>query len=397
MPQNGDQLSILGFGCMRLPMQNDKIDEARAIRQIHSAIDQGVNYLDTAWPYHAGESEPLVGKALRGPLRQRVKVATKLPCWMIKTRADMDRYLAAQLEKLGTGHIDYYMLHALDGATWDNMQKLGAIEFLEAAKKDGRIINAGFSYHGLGPDFIRIVDAYSWCFAQIQYNYLDEEYQAGTAGLKHAAAKGLGVIVMEPLRGGSLAETPPPAIKTLWETAPTRRTPAEWALRWVWNHPEATVVLSGMNDETQIQENLAIASRALPNTLTQAELDLVARVAGAYQGLMAVNCTGCGYCMPCPAAVGIPMCFEEYNKMRLFGGLDEAKFRYAFRLSGELGDGKPGYASQCVQCGECLDKCPQHLPIPDLLAKVAADFEDDKMAQRVAIARKIFQQEAPKR
>ncbi len=394
MPKNGDELSILGFGCMRLPVMEGKIDEARAISQIRYAIDNGVNYLDTAWPYHAGESEPVLGKALEDGYRDKVKVATKLPSWMIECREDMDRYLDAQLKKLGTGHIDYYLIHALNGTLWDNLEPLGVADFLEQAKKDGRIVNAGFSFHGLGDDFIRIVDAYPWEFCQIQYNYLDEDYQAGTKGLKYAAEKGLGVIVMEPLRGGNLAETPPDAVKAIWDEAEVRRTPAEWALRWVWNHPEVTVVLSGMNDEAQIRENLSIAGTAHAHALTQKELDLVDRASRAFAGLMKVGCTGCGYCMPCPSEVMIPICFEEYNKMHLFGPEEEVKFRYAFRMSGQLVDGRPGYASQCVQCGECLDKCPQQIQIPEVLAQVAAEMEDSSMPEKVAIAEKIFRAEA---
>ncbi|HPS02884.1 MAG TPA: aldo/keto reductase, partial [Candidatus Sumerlaeota bacterium] len=260
MPKNGDELSILGFGCMRLPMLERKIDEPRAIRQIRDAIEHGINYFDTAWPYHAGESEILLGKALRDGYRDRVKVATKLPSWMIKSRADMDRYLNTQLKKLQTDHIDYYLLHSLDGKSWANLARLDVLEFLDQARKDGRIVNPGFSFHGLGEDFKPIVDAYPWIFCQIQYNYLDEDYQAGTAGLEYAASKGLGVIVMEPLRGGNLGlPTPPPAIAAIWNEAPVRRTPAEWALRWVWNHPEVTVVLSGLNDEAHIAENRTIA------------------------------------------------------------------------------------------------------------------------------------------
>ncbi len=395
MPKNGDELSILGFGCMRLPVAEGKVDEARAVSQIRHAIDNGVNYLDTAWPYHAGESETVLGKALQGCYRDRVKVATKLPSWMITSREDMDRYLAAQLKKLDTDHIDYYLLHALNGTLWDTLEPLGVIDFLEQAMKDGRIVNAGFSFHGLGEDFIRIVDAYPWTFCQIQYNYLDEDYQAGTKGLEYAAEKGLGVIVMEPLRGGNLAVgTPPPAIRTVWDEAEVRRTPAEWALRWIWNRPEVTVILSGMNDEAQIQENLSIAGTAQANVLTEKELDLVARASRTYAGLMKVGCTGCGYCMPCPNEVMIPICFEEYNKMHLFGPVEEVKFRYAFRMSGQLVDGRPGYASQCVQCGECLDKCPQQIPIPDVLARVAAEMEDSSMPEKVAFAEKIFRVKA---
>jgi predicted aldo/keto reductase-like oxidoreductase len=388
--KNGDKLSVLGFGCMRLPATDRKIDEARAIAQIRYAIDHGVNYLDTAWPYHAGESETLLGKALQGGYRERVKVATKLPSWMIKSRADMDRYLAAQLEKLGTDHIDYYLLHALDGTSWDRLARLGAAEFLDKARADGRITNPGFSFHGLVGDFKRIVDAYPWVVCQIQYNYLDENYQAGTEGLQYAAAKGLGVIVMEPLRGGSLARVAPPAVEAIWKEAKVRRTPLEWALRWVWNRPEVTVLLSGMNEEAHIEQNLAIADTAHGNALSDEELRLVERVGRKYRDLMKVGCTGCGYCMPCASGVQIPSCFEEYNKMHMFGAAQEVKFIYAVRLSGILGDGQAGYASQCIRCGDCLEKCPQQIAIPDVLAQVAAELEGPDLPERLAAARSIF-------
>jgi predicted aldo/keto reductase-like oxidoreductase len=387
MPKNGDKLSILGFGCMRLPVKDRKIDEERAIGQIHYAFDQGVNYADTAWPYHAGESETLLGKALRG-YRERVRVATKLPSWMIENRQDMDRYLAAQLRKLETDHIDYYLLHSLDGTMWDKMVRLGAPEFLDRARDDGRIVNAGFSFHGSAEDFKRIVDAYPWVHCQIQYNYLDE---AGAAGLKYAAAKGLGVIVMEPLRGGNLATTTlPPPIAAIWDQAPVRRTPAEWALRWLWNQPEVTVVLSGMGEEAQVRENIAVADTAHAEALTAEELALVQRVARKYRELMKVDCTGCGYCMPCPSGVMIPGCFEVYNKMHMFGEPDEARFIYALRTSGMLVGGQPGLASQCVKCGECLEKCPQQIPIPDVLEQVAAEMEGPDLLDRVATARRLF-------
>ncbi len=396
IPKNGDELSILGFGCMRLPVRDGQIDEARAISQIRDAIDQGVNYADTAWPYHAGASEPLLGKALHGGYRNRVKLATKLPSWLIKSREDMDRYLAAQLERLNTDHIDYYLLHALDGATWDILNSLGVIEFLEQAKRDGRIINAGFSFHGLAKEFQRIVDAYSWIFCQIQYNYLDQNYQAGTEGLRYAAAAGLAVIVMEPLRGGNLGlATQPPAVDAIWHEAEIQRTPAEWALRWVWNRPEVTVVLSGMNEEAHIQENIAIANSARANALTDEELNLVERVSQTYRELMKVGCTGCGYCMPCPSDVMIPACFDVYNKMHMFGRAEEANFTYAMRMSGELGgDHKSGYASQCVECNECLSKCPQHIHIPQMLAQVAAEMEGPALPERLAIVRQIFKTDA---
>ncbi|MGJ3522201.1 aldo/keto reductase [Nitratidesulfovibrio sp. D1] len=391
MPKNGDTLSALGFGCMRLPMRDGKVDEARAIAQIRSAIDGGVNYVDTAWPYHNGESEIVLGKALRDGYREKVRVATKLPSWLVEDRADMDRYLDAQLERLGVSCIDYYLVHALDGPLWDTVHGLGVLEFLEAAKADGRIANAGFSFHGLAEDFKRIIDAYPWVFCQIQYNYLDETYQAGTEGLRYAAGKGIGVIIMEPLRGGNLGLiTAPPAVQAIWDESPVRRTPVEWALRWIWNHPEVTVVLSGMNEEAHIAENLAIAGSAEAGAMSPRDLELVARASAKYRELMKVRCTGCGYCMPCPMGVAIPMCFETYNKMHMFGNIEEGKFLYAMRMSGEIGGEGPGYASQCVACGQCVENCPQHIAIPDVLAELAAELEGPDFAQLQEAGRQMI-------
>jgi predicted aldo/keto reductase-like oxidoreductase len=391
VPKNGDELSILGFGCMRLASKADgSIDEERATKQVRYAIDHGVNYVDTAWPYHMEQSEPFLGRALADGYREKVKLATKLPSWMLNCREDMDYFLNSQLEKLKSDHIDYYLVHSLVGELWDKVEKLGVADFLDKAKADGRIINAGFSFHGAGKDFKRIVDAYDWDFCQIQYNFLDEKNQAGTKGLEYAASKGLGVIIMEPLRGGMLASHVPPAVIEIWDEAPTKRTAAEWALRWVWNHPEVTVVLSGMNDEKHIQENLAVADKAYPNSLTEAELQLVKRAERKYRELMKAGCTGCRYCMPCPEGVNIPVCFELYNSLHMSGNADEAKFLYAAMLSGILSAGEPGLASQCVQCGKCLEKCPQHLEIPKLLESVAEELEGPDLEKRVAIAKQAF-------
>jgi len=395
MPKNGDRLSILGFGCMRLPMLDGAIDDARAIAQVRSAIDQGVNYIDTAWPYHGGESEPFVGRALRDGYRDRVKLATKLPSWMIKKREDMDRYLDAQLKRLETDRIDYYLVHSLDGELWDKLLGLGILEFLDTAKRDGRIVNAGFSFHGLAQDFTRIVDDYPWVFCQIQYNYLDQSFQAGTAGLKYAASKGLGVIIMEPLRGGTLANpTPPPAVAAIWDQAPTRRSPVEWGLRWVWNHPEVTVVLSGMNEEAHVEQNLAIAGESHADSLSAKELELVDRAARTYHDLMQVGCTGCGYCMPCPAGVDIPKSFSFFNGMYLSGDREAMRMFYMLSVDSGLIHEKSGLASQCVQCGQCMEKCPQHIQIPDMLERVVAEMEGDDMQERAAAARQMFLREA---
>jgi predicted aldo/keto reductase-like oxidoreductase len=389
MESTGDELSILGFGCMRLAQRGGRIDEERARRQLHSAIDRGVNYIDTAVSYHMGTSEPFVGRALSGGYRDRIKLATKLPPWSTKVREDMDRILNSQLGKLRTDHIDYYLLHALDGKSWTKMRDLGVLEFLEQAKADGRITHPGFSFHGDLPAFKEIVDDYDWAFCQIQYNILDERLQAGTEGLEYAAAKGLGVIVMEPLRGGALARNVPPEVQAIWEESETRRTPAEWALRWLWNRPEIHVVLSGMNDERHIDENIRIAGEALPNSLKESELATVRRAAEAYRSLMKADCTGCRYCLPCPAGVAIPSCLQVYNgKYALHDR--RARVHYAMFVGGVFG-GPPAYASLCRDCGECIPKCPQHLPIPDLLRDVAREFEGPLLPWIIRTLRRILQ------
>ncbi len=397
MPKNRDELSLLGFGCMRLPIKEDgTIDEKRAMSQVRYSIDHGVNYVDTAWPYHMGQSEPFLGRALADGYREKVKVATKLPSWIVDNREDMDNFLNAQLEKLQTDHIDYYLVHGLAGELWDKMEALGVIDFLDKAKSDGRIINAGFSFHGPADDFKRIVDAYPWIFCQIQYNFMDEENQAGTGGLKYAASKDLGVIVMEPLLGGNLANRVPPEIEEIWNEASVKRTPAEWALRWVWNHPEVAVVLSGMNEEAQVEENLKTANKAYPNSLTEAELQLVKKVEQKYRQLTKIGCTGCQYCMPCPSGVNIPECFDIYNNLHMFGNVDGAKFLYAIRMSGAFTDTEPGgFASMCIECGQCMEKCPQSLEIPDLLKAVAEELEGPDFEQRLAMAKQAFRKAKP--
>jgi uncharacterized protein len=391
IPKNGDSLSVLGFGCMRLPtLKNGDIDEERATRQIRYAIDHGVNYVDTAWYYHMEQSEPFVGRALGDGYRDKVKIATKLPSWDIENRKEMDTFLNSQLRKLNTSFIDYYLIHGIDGEMWNTMKKLKVIDFIDRAKADGRIKNAGFSFHGPGKDFPLIVDDYDWDFCQIQYNFLDEENQAGTAGLKYAAAKNIGVIVMEPLRGGRLANHVPDSVKKIWDEAEIKRTPAEWALRWVWNHPELTVVLSGLNDEKQITENLNIADKAYPNSLTSSELKLIQKAAAQFRKLLKVDCTGCRYCLPCPSGVNIPFCFEEYGNLYLSNNQKDAKFSYAGRLGGVFSDGIPKYASQCTECGECIEKCPQHIDIPTVLKSVVAALEDSDLEKRLAKSRRMF-------
>lgn len=371
---SGDSLSILGFGCMRLPEKRGRIDEKRAANQIRYAIEQGVNYVDTAMPYHMGSSEPFLGRALSDGYRDRVKLATKLPHWMVEERADMDRVFRIQLENLKTDHIDYYLMHNINHRSWERLKQLGAIDFMDNAKADGRIRAAGFSFHSGFDDFKTIIDDYDWDFCQIQYNFLDENNQAGTRGLEYAASKNIAVIVMEPLRGGNLADPVPSSVQALWNTAPMKRSAAEWALRWVWNRPEVTVVLSGMNKESHIEENIRIAEDARPNSMTTEELALIGRVEGIYRDLMKSGCTGCRYCMPCEEGVNIAGCFEHFDSFHLFNKKWPYSFVYAFMLGGVI-DGKPGLASQCTNCGSCVEKCPQDLPIPELLKEVRGDLE----------------------
>ena len=394
MKKSGDELSILGFGCMRLPQKkgspgSGKIDEARATRQIHYAIEQGVNYFDTAMPYHMGASEPFLGRALANGYRDKVKLATKLPPWSVKARPDMDQLLKVQLENLKADHIDYYLVHALAQSSWEKMKNLGVLEFLDAARTDGRITNAGFSYHGDKATFKEIVDAYDWEFCQIQYNFLDQQNQAGTEGLKYAAAKDMGVVIMEPLRGGNLAGKVPPAVQAVWNEAEIKRSPVEWSLRWIWNHPEVTLVLSGMNQEDHIDENIRIAGEAYPESLSDRELALVERVEQTYRSLMKAGCTGCRYCMPCPAGVDIPTCFEVLNDSHMFGKSGSAKLSYLTRVGGAMG-GESGYASLCEHCGQCEDACPQHLPVQDLLKDVAEEFEKWWLKPAVWLVRRAF-------
>jgi predicted aldo/keto reductase-like oxidoreductase len=375
VPKTGDELSILGFGYMRLPAKKSGsgIDEDRAIRQLRYAIDHGVNYVDTAPAYHFGKSEQILGRALKDGYREKVHLATKLPPWSVRSRGDMDRILDTQLAALKTDHIDYYLLHSLTRVSFEKLKQLGVLEFLTAAKKDGRIRNAGFSSHADLPAFKEIVDSYDWTFCQIQYNYLDEKGQAGTEGLEYAHNKNLAVIIMEPLRGGNLGGKVPDDVKKIWDASFVKRSPAEWALRWVWDHPEVTVVLSGMNDEGHIDENIRAAEGGYPRSLTEDERSRIAQVRDTYGRLMKVGCTGCSYCMPCPAGVDIPGCFSLYNAHHIFPDDRSAKFQYFGRHGGLMGG--VSYAGLCRACGKCEKACPQHLPVRDCLRDVSKEME----------------------
>ena len=353
------KVSALGFGCMRLPIINNdekQIDEEKAISLIRYAIDNGLNYIDTAYPYHKGSSEIVVGKALKNGYREKVKLATKLPTWLTNSYEDFDKYLNEQLEKLQTDHIDMYLLHALSKERWDNLLKLNILKFIQSALKDGRIKQIGFSFHDNLDTFKLIVDAYDWDFCQIQYNFLDDNYQAGTEGLKYAANKGMAIVIMEPLKGGRLSKIPPISVKELWCKAGTHKTPAEWALRWIWNHPEVTTVLSGMNSMEQITENMKTADVALPNLLSEKDLALINNVKSQYNELIKVQCTSCGYCMPCPSGVNIPKNFAMLNEASMYNEYDGQSHAYHNLTLKER-------AVSCVECGKCETLCPQHLEI----------------------------------
>lgn len=372
--KTSEMVSTLGFGCMRLPIleggDQSKIDEEKAIKLVRYAIDNGVNYIDTAYPYHGagmdkgGASEPFVAKALKDGYREKVKLATKLPSWLIKTREDMDKYLNEQLERLNTDTIDFYLVHNINNTVWTTLKEAGIGEFLDKAIKDGRIKHAGFSFHDKLDMFKEIVDYYDWSFCQIQYNYLDENYQAGTEGLKYAAKKGLGITIMEPLRGGKLVNNIPESAKDTFSGADIERTPAQWALKWVWNHPEVSVVLSGMNEMSQVIENIKTASETKANSLTEKELKIIDEVKAIIKNKTKVNCTGCEYCMPCPEGINIPMCFNIYNNYHMFG-----KKEFYNMLKPEQ------KASNCVECGNCESHCPQGIKIREELKNVKLIFE----------------------
>ncbi|MBN2201502.1 aldo/keto reductase [bacterium] len=373
----GWNVSALGFGAMRLPATASKsggpaVDEAESVRMIRAAIDGGVNYVDTAYPYHGGVSETIVGKALAGGYRSRVRLATKSPVWLIQKPGDFDRYLDEQLKRLNVEHVDYYLLHALDNGRWENsVLRHGLLEKGEAAVADGRIGSLGFSFHDGFDAFIRILDGYDkWGMCQIQYNYLDVENQAGTRGFLEAVKRGLPVVVMEPLLGGRLAR-PPLKIRKMIEAHPSGRTPAEWALSWLWDQSGVSTVLSGMSAMSEIRDNLVYAGRAETGMLEAEDRERIVTIRRAYRESAHIPCTNCGYCMPCPHGVLIPANFGLYNDMFMHENPGMPRFSYTHFFP------DAGKASVCVQCGECLGKCPQKIDIPGWMPKVHDGLSGD--------------------
>ena len=368
------KVSALGFGAMRLPTVGGdaaKIDARQAIEMIRYAVTRGVNYVDSAYPYHRGNSESLVGEALNDWYRDKVKLASKMPTWLINSQEDMDKYLEVQLQRLNTD-IDFYLLHGLNGERWQKLQTLDVTGWAEKKMDEGKFKHLGFSFHDDYDVFRGIIDDYDdWTLCQIQYNYADRDYQAGTRGLKYAASKGLAVVVMEPVAGGRLTIKPPKPIQDMLNKAPVKRTQAERALLWVWNQPEVSLALSGMSTLQQVKENVRTANHSGPNTLNEEELELIDAVARKYKEQGFIGCTGCRYCLPCPEGVNTPEIISLFNEFFAKGMADEIKSKYWERVTPE------SQAKRCARCGKCEELCPQRLPIRDILRRAAFIFEQE--------------------
>ena len=370
------EVSALGFGCMRLPTKrengNEVIDEDVAIKMIRYAIDNGVNYFDTAFPYHNETSEILVGKALKDGYREKIKLVTKLPIWRVTKREDFDKFLNTQLEKLQTNHLDFYLFHGLSKRTFELVKKYEFIEKMEEAKTAGKIRHIGFSFHDSCEVFKEIIDFYNWDMAQIQWNFVDHNTQATTKGLEYAASKGIAIVVMEPIKGGFLTKTTK-EIENIIENAPIKRSAASWALQYVWNHPGVSVALSGMSTLDQVIENIESANKSRINSLSPEELKIISDMAIRFTKKSVIPCTFCLYCQPCPSSVNIPKNFGMLNELLWVEDREEyiKYYDYFAKTKEELNESKDnGNAALCVQCGECLEKCPQEINIPYELEKV---------------------------
>ena len=383
--RHGQSISQLGYGCMRFTKKGSAIDYEKAEREVLLAIERGVNYFDTAYLYPG--SEECLGRILdENKLRDKVCIATKLPQYMTRTSAAVDKIFREELSRLRTDYIDYYLMHMFtDIAEWERLKALGIEDWIARQKAEGHIRNIGFSYHGETEMFLKILDAYDWDFCQIQYNYLDEHTQAGRRGLRAAAEKGIPVIIMEPLRGGKLVNLPEEAKRAL--AADSRGyTPAELGLRWLWNQPEVTCVLSGMNSVDMVEENIRIASEADPGHLTDEDLEVVEKIKAIIRQREKVGCTGCRYCMPCPKGVDIPGNFYYYNLMHM-----EKKLSARFEFAQNMGLRKePGFATQCVGCGKCEQHCPQQIAIREKLKEADRALRPLPYKLGIHAARKII-------
>lgn len=384
--KNGEQISILGYGCMRFTTKAGSIDIDKAEHEIMTAYNSGVNYYDTAYVYPG--SEAALGEILeRNSIRKKVNIATKLPQYLVSSAAALDKYFNEELKRLRTDYIDYYLMHHMTAMNqWDKLEKLGVKEWIAQKKASGQIRNIGFSYHGNTEDFIGILDAYDWDFCQIQYNYMDEHSQAGLKGLKHAAIKGIPVVIMEPLRGGKLVNLLPDKAKEKIAQYEKGYTPAELGLRWLWNQLEVTCVLSGMNSVEMVQENCRIAADAKADSFTREDFELVDQVKSIISESELVGCTGCRYCMPCPKGVDIPALFRCYN-MTALESKSAARFEYAQTVG--LKD-EPAFATQCIECGKCEQHCPQSIPIREMIKKADKAVRPLPYKIGINIARRIM-------
>ena len=384
---NGELISALGFGAMRLPLIEGEIDKTKATEIIYYAIDHGVNFIDTALLYHEGCSESFLGEILTDDYRDKVKLCTKVPAWSIEKIKDVEKYFESQLRKLQTDCIDYYLIHNLSWGSFLRLRELGILEFLESKRDIGKIKYIGFSFHDSKEAFKKIVDSYNWDACLIQLNFLDENSQAGTDGLHYAANQGITVLVMGPLKGGILAGEPPVEAKRIWESSPVKRTPAEWALRWVFNHSEVTCVLSGMGTLDEVKENINVVNETPPDILTLDELKLYRQVKQVYEDELKVNCTTCGYCLPCPQNVDIPQCFTLYNQKHMYNN-KVPDYLYLTVLGGAMSD-NPSYAGLCNECGKCIELCPQKINIPKSLKEVSIDMEEDFQVKIEAVGLRL--------
>jgi len=382
----GEALSLLGYGCMRFTRKGGSIDLEKAEREVMAAFKAGVNYYDTAYIYSG--SEVALGQILeKNGIRNQVHIATKLPYYLIQKASGIDRYFDEQLRRLRTGYVDYYLMHMLtDVSEWERLKSMGILEWIEQKKSTGVIRNIGFSYHGNTDNFLKILDSYDWDFCQIQYNYLDEHTQAGVKGLEAAAAKGIPVIIMEPLRGGKLVNLLPEEAKKAMARSGRDWTPAGWAFRWLYNQPAVTVVLSGMNSLEMVEENVATASEARAGAFTEADHAVIDQVRQQIRKTEKVGCTGCRYCMPCPKGVDIPGAFRCYNAMY---AENKSSGRWQYFQTVAMTK-EPAFASQCIGCGKCESHCPQGLPIREKLKEADKALRPPHYRAFIALARKFI-------